>query len=219
MFFFIHFQLATKLCIAIIICYGATQTQSAESRLVKPLSSPLLLSMISYTVILDAFILACWAIKTRTTDKHSHHVQMKMMPCWEKLPYTSVWKAVCISLCVHVNSVHWVINRWRDVTGGESKPYRPFTHAIPTYVLTGGGHINKHLDKIIQSITTHTHTELQNISDRAPTKIYNQPTALDHIILYRCSCYFVQALYIINHEKWLLIKKTKRGRKGAHFEM
>lgn len=53
-----------------------------------------LLSAMAYTpcckwVPLDAFIAA-----HRGDNEHSHHVQMRMTPCWEKLPYTSVWKCV-----------------------------------------------------------------------------------------------------------------------------
>lgn len=36
----------------------------------------------------------CFYFTAWTIDKHSHHVQMRMTPCWEKLPYTPVWKTV-----------------------------------------------------------------------------------------------------------------------------
>lgn len=85
-------------------------------------------------------------IKTQTTNKHSQ-IQMRMAPCWEKLPYTFVWKTVCISLCAHVHSVFTE----QMATCDSRKKVNPTgfssCHHHVQYVLlyaTGGGH--KHLD-------------------------------------------------------------------------
>lgn len=72
-------------------------------------------------------------VKTQTTDSHSQHVQMRMTLCWDKLPYTSVWKTMCISLCVHVKSEG---KRWQQEKEN-------FDHTATLYALLlakGGGH-------------------------------------------------------------------------------